>query len=107
MLHTLCLDVEVIFTIQQILDSFPYLQAKSYSIQINHSSLLKGILLFCGLPEDQLPVVYEVLTDSSNNKVIRTLPYCDNAFDLYLIYQEYQQLTSSIFSFIYCYFLYL
>ncbi|KAF6023267.1 hypothetical protein EB796_018424 [Bugula neritina] len=61
-------DVEVIFTIQQILDSFPYLQAKSYSIQINHSSLLKGILLFCGLPEDQLPVVYEVLTDSSNNK---------------------------------------
>lgn len=48
--------------IQQLIDSFPYLQLRGYTIHLNHTSLMKGILLYCGLSEDQHSAVLAALT---------------------------------------------
>ncbi|KAJ6667313.1 hypothetical protein lerEdw1_017291 [Lerista edwardsae] len=43
----------------------PYdLRDKNYCIFLNHTTLLKAILLYCGIPEDKLNQVYTILYDA-------------------------------------------
>nr|XP_055172561.1 eIF-2-alpha kinase GCN2 isoform X3 [Nyctereutes procyonoides] len=55
---------EVIYTICEIIQEFPALQERNYSIYLNHTMLLKAIFLHCGIPEDKLSQVYVILYDA-------------------------------------------
>uniref|UniRef100_A0A452UAG5 eIF-2-alpha kinase GCN2 n=1 Tax=Ursus maritimus TaxID=29073 RepID=A0A452UAG5_URSMA len=63
---------EVIYTICEIIQEFPALQERNYSIYLNHTMLLKAILLHCGIPEDKLSQVCVILYD------LRRAPVCRN-----------------------------
>ncbi|XP_006831844.1 PREDICTED: eukaryotic translation initiation factor 2-alpha kinase 4 [Chrysochloris asiatica] len=62
---------EIIFTIYEIIQEFPVLQERNYSIHLNHTTLLKAILLHCGIPEDKLGQVYIILYDVVTEKLTR------------------------------------
>ncbi|XP_070325094.1 eIF-2-alpha kinase GCN2 isoform X3 [Odocoileus virginianus] len=62
---------EVIYTIYEIIQEFPALQERNYSIYLNHTMLLKAILLHCGIPEDKLSQVYVILYDAVTEKLTR------------------------------------
>lgn len=62
---------EVIYTIYEIIQEFPALQERNYSIYLNHTMLLKAILLHCGIPEDKLNQVYVILYDAVTEKLTR------------------------------------
>ncbi|XP_014390336.1 PREDICTED: eukaryotic translation initiation factor 2-alpha kinase 4 [Myotis brandtii] len=62
---------EVIYTIYEIIQEFPALQERNYSIYLNHTMLLKAILLHCGIPEDKLSQVYIILYDAVTEKLTR------------------------------------
>ncbi|XP_029456049.1 eIF-2-alpha kinase GCN2 isoform X2 [Rhinatrema bivittatum] len=62
---------ETIYTITEIIQEFPVLQERNYSIYLNHTSLLKAILLHSGVPEDKLAQVYNILYDAMTEKLTR------------------------------------
>ncbi|XP_003503470.1 eIF-2-alpha kinase GCN2 isoform X1 [Cricetulus griseus] len=62
---------ETIYTICEIIQEFPTLQERNYSIHLNHTVLLKAILLHCGIPEDKLSQVYVILYDAVTEKLTR------------------------------------
>uniref|UniRef100_A0A452UB46 eIF-2-alpha kinase GCN2 n=1 Tax=Ursus maritimus TaxID=29073 RepID=A0A452UB46_URSMA len=62
---------EVIYTICEIIQEFPALQERNYSIYLNHTMLLKAILLHCGIPEDKLSQVCVILYDAVTEKLTR------------------------------------
>nr|XP_025043322.1 eIF-2-alpha kinase GCN2 isoform X3 [Pelodiscus sinensis] len=62
---------ETIYTISEIIQEFPVLQERNYNIYLNHTSLLKAILLHCGIPEDKLNQVYIILYDAVTEKLTK------------------------------------
>ncbi|XP_029423769.1 eIF-2-alpha kinase GCN2 isoform X2 [Nannospalax galili] len=62
---------ETIYTIYEVIQEFPPLQERNYSIYLNHTMLLKAILLHCGIPEDKLSQVYVILYDAVTEKLTR------------------------------------
>ncbi|XP_066486754.1 eIF-2-alpha kinase GCN2 isoform X2 [Tiliqua scincoides] len=62
---------ETIYTIYEIIQEFPVLQEKNYCIFLNHTALLKAILLHCGIPEDKLNQVYIILYDAVTEKLTK------------------------------------
>ncbi|XP_004422047.1 PREDICTED: eukaryotic translation initiation factor 2-alpha kinase 4 [Ceratotherium simum simum] len=62
---------EIIYTIYEIIQEFPALQERNYNIYLNHTMLLKAILLHCGIPEDKLSQVYVILYDAVTEKLTR------------------------------------
>uniref|UniRef100_A0A8D1AFC3 eIF-2-alpha kinase GCN2 n=1 Tax=Sus scrofa TaxID=9823 RepID=A0A8D1AFC3_PIG len=62
---------EIIYMIYEIIQDFPALQERNYSIYLNHTMLLKAILLHCGIPEDKLNQVYVILYDAVTEKLTR------------------------------------
>uniref|UniRef100_A0A8D0HU32 Protein kinase domain-containing protein n=1 Tax=Sphenodon punctatus TaxID=8508 RepID=A0A8D0HU32_SPHPU len=62
---------ETIYIISEIIQEFPVLQERNYSIYLNHTCLLKAILLHCGIPEDKLTQVYIILYDAMTEKLTK------------------------------------
>uniref|UniRef100_A0A8V0ZSX6 non-specific serine/threonine protein kinase n=1 Tax=Gallus gallus TaxID=9031 RepID=A0A8V0ZSX6_CHICK len=62
---------ETIYAISEIIQEFSVLQERNYSIYLNHTSLLKAILLHCGIPEDKLNQVYIILYDAVTEKLTK------------------------------------
>ncbi|NWH74848.1 E2AK4 kinase, partial [Piaya cayana] len=62
---------ETIYAISEIIQEFPVLQERNYSIYLNHTALLKAILLYCGIPEDKLNQVYIILYDAVTEKLTK------------------------------------
>ncbi|XP_075049500.1 eIF-2-alpha kinase GCN2 [Mixophyes fleayi] len=91
--------VETIYTIYEIIQEFPVLQERNYSIYVNHTSLLKAILLHCGVPEDKLIQVYNILYDAMIEKLTKreveakfcNLSLSDNNFQLNRLYKFIEQ----------------
>ncbi|CAG5866312.1 unnamed protein product [Menidia menidia] len=69
--NTLLPDAETIYTISEIVQEFPALQERNYNIYLNHTSLLKAILLHSGVPEDKLSQASNILCDSMSEKLTR------------------------------------
>ncbi len=57
-------DAEAISVGFEIINEFPKLQARNYYLRINHTSLIKAVLLHCGVPEERHSEVYAILGDS-------------------------------------------
>ncbi|XP_013886400.1 eukaryotic translation initiation factor 2-alpha kinase 4 [Austrofundulus limnaeus] len=69
--NSLLPDAETIYTISEIVQEFPALQERNYNIYLNHTSLLKAILLHSGVPEDKLNQASNILCDAMNEKLTR------------------------------------
>ncbi|KAM4690200.1 eIF-2-alpha kinase GCN2 [Rhinophrynus dorsalis] len=90
---------ETIYTIYEIIQEFPVLQERNYSIYLNHTSLLKAILLHCGVPEDKLIQVYNILYDAMIDKLTKreveakfcNLSLSENSFQLNRLYRFIEQ----------------
>uniref|UniRef100_A0A674EGW3 non-specific serine/threonine protein kinase n=1 Tax=Salmo trutta TaxID=8032 RepID=A0A674EGW3_SALTR len=69
--NSLLPDAETIFTIAEIIQEFSVLQERNYHIYLNHTSLLKAILLHSGIPEDKLSHASSILCDAMSEKLTR------------------------------------
>ncbi|KAG7510467.1 eIF-2-alpha kinase GCN2 [Solea senegalensis] len=69
--NSLLPDAEIIYTISEIVQEFPALQERNYNIYLNHTSLLKAILLHSGVPEDKLSQASSILCDAMSEKLTR------------------------------------
>lgn len=54
-------ESELLSVAWEILNEFPNLIQKNCIIRLNHSSLLKAVLLHCGIEEDKHSDVYNIL----------------------------------------------
>ncbi|XP_055719045.1 eIF-2-alpha kinase GCN2 [Salvelinus fontinalis] len=69
--NSLLPDAETIFTISEIIQEFSVLQERNYHIYLNHTSLLKAILLHSGVPEDKLSHASSILCEAMSEKLTR------------------------------------
>ncbi|KAI3367813.1 hypothetical protein L3Q82_026651 [Scortum barcoo] len=69
--NNLLTDAEAIYTISEIVQEFPVLQERNYNIYLNHTSLLKAILLHSGVPEDKLSQASNILCDAMSEKLTK------------------------------------
>ncbi|MFT7802001.1 eIF-2-alpha kinase GCN2 isoform X1 [Arapaima gigas] len=64
-------DAEVIYTVSEIIQEFTPLQERNYSVYLNHTSLLRAMLLHSGVPEDKLHQASNILCDAMTEKLTR------------------------------------
>ncbi|XP_053702069.1 eIF-2-alpha kinase GCN2 isoform X1 [Synchiropus splendidus] len=69
--NSLLPDAETIYTVSEIVQEFPALQERNYTIYLNHTSLLKAILLHSGVPEDKLNQASNILCDAMSEKLTK------------------------------------
>uniref|UniRef100_UPI003AAED41E eIF-2-alpha kinase GCN2 n=1 Tax=Centroberyx gerrardi TaxID=166262 RepID=UPI003AAED41E len=69
--NSLLPDAETIYTISEIVQEFPALQERNYHIYLNHTSLLKAVLLHSGVPEDKLSQASSILCDAMSEKLTK------------------------------------
>ncbi|XP_077620823.1 eIF-2-alpha kinase GCN2 isoform X1 [Crocuta crocuta] len=84
---------EIIYTMCEIIQELPALQERNYSIYLNHTMLLKAILLHCGIPEDKLSQVYVILYDAVTEKLTRTeveAKFCNLSLSSNSLYRLYK-----------------
>ncbi|XP_071485628.1 eIF-2-alpha kinase GCN2-like [Diadema antillarum] len=62
-------DAETLHLVSEIIDEFPDLQARNYTIRLNHTGLLTAILNHCGVTEDQHSIVYRTLNEARTEKL--------------------------------------
>lgn len=56
-------DAEILYIVYEILHELPALKNKHLLIKLNHTSLLKGILLHCGIKEKHQEI-YKLILDA-------------------------------------------
>lgn len=68
-------EAELISILSEIVNEFPVLKNKNFVIRLNHTLLLKAILLHCGIPTEKHHDIYTILSDArvgikkSNNNI--------------------------------------
>nr|XP_006824933.1 PREDICTED: eukaryotic translation initiation factor 2-alpha kinase 4-like [Saccoglossus kowalevskii] len=65
-------DAEILLIVYDIINDIPVLQGRNYILKLNHTSLLKAILNYCGIPEDKHLQVYDIMNDVKNEKLTHT-----------------------------------
>ncbi|XP_027029524.2 eIF-2-alpha kinase GCN2 isoform X2 [Tachysurus fulvidraco] len=69
--NSLLPDAETIYTISEVIQEFTALQERNYTIYLNHTSLLRAILLHSGVPEDKLSHASSILCDAMSEKLTK------------------------------------
>ncbi|KAM6961283.1 eIF-2-alpha kinase GCN2 [Aplochiton taeniatus] len=69
--NSLLPDAETIYTVSEIIMEFSPLQERNYHIYLNHTSLLKAILLHSGVPEDKLSQASSILCDAMSERLTK------------------------------------
>ncbi|KAF4083863.1 hypothetical protein AMELA_G00122190 [Ameiurus melas] len=64
-------DAETIYTISEVIQEFSALQERNYTIYLNHTSLLRAILLHSGVPEDKVNQASSILCDAMSEKLTK------------------------------------
>lgn len=64
-------DAELLYIVEEIINDLPYLKNKHFLIRLNHTSLIKGILLHCGIKEKHMEV-YNILQQVREGKLPKT-----------------------------------
>lgn len=64
-------DAETVYTISEVIQEFSALQERNYTIYLNHTSLLRAILLHSGVPEDKVSHASSILCDSMSEKLTK------------------------------------
>ncbi|KAK3700276.1 hypothetical protein RRG08_033554 [Elysia crispata] len=61
-------DAEVLSIVQEIINKYPALQTRNYYVRINHMSVLRAVLLHCGIPENVHSKALALLAENNANK---------------------------------------
>ncbi|ELU08630.1 hypothetical protein CAPTEDRAFT_220708 [Capitella teleta] len=61
-------DAEVLCVVSEIIAEFPRLQGRNFYLRINHTALLRAILVHCGIAEELHSEVHAILSDSQQEK---------------------------------------
>ncbi|KAL2098648.1 hypothetical protein ACEWY4_005128 [Coilia grayii] len=69
--NTLLPDAETIYVISEIIHEFSALQERNYTVYLNHTNLLRAILLHSGVPEDKLMQAANILCDAMSEKLTK------------------------------------
>ncbi|XP_067310946.1 eIF-2-alpha kinase GCN2 isoform X2 [Pseudorasbora parva] len=69
--NSLMPDAEAIYAVSEVIQEFSALQDRNYTIHLNHTSLLKAILLHSGVPEDKLTQASNILCDAMSEKLTK------------------------------------
>ncbi|KAF7284929.1 hypothetical protein GWI33_017408 [Rhynchophorus ferrugineus] len=64
----LLLDAEILYIVYEIVKELPGIRNKHFIIRLNHTALLKSILLHCGL-KDKHEELYRLMSDIKDGKV--------------------------------------
>ncbi|GLV39622.1 Gcn2 [Carabus blaptoides fortunei] len=64
-------DAELLSIVSEIVNQFTDLRNKNFIIRLNHTALLKAILLHCGIPDEKHNDVYSILSDARDGKVTK------------------------------------
>lgn len=64
-------DAEVLHVAWELVGEFPVLQSRNYYVRMNHTALLRAVLMYSGVSEELRHDVYAILGD---NKVL--YPVC-------------------------------
>eukprot|EP00057_Strongylocentrotus_purpuratus_P031627 XP_785160.3 PREDICTED: eukaryotic translation initiation factor 2-alpha kinase 4 [Strongylocentrotus purpuratus] len=64
-------DAEVLHLVTEIINEFPELQARNYSIRLNHTGLLTAILNYCGVPEELHGSLYRTLNKARTERLTK------------------------------------
>lgn len=57
-------EAELLSILSEIVYEFPVLKNKNFVIRLNHTLLLKAILLHCGIPSEKHHDIYSILSDA-------------------------------------------
>uniref|UniRef100_A0A673HCS8 Protein kinase domain-containing protein n=1 Tax=Sinocyclocheilus rhinocerous TaxID=307959 RepID=A0A673HCS8_9TELE len=69
--NSLLPDAEAIYTVSEVVQEFSALQDRNYTIHLNHTSLLKAVLMHSGVPEDKLTQASNILCDAMSEKLTK------------------------------------
>jgi len=62
MLGNLLVEAELLSIVYEIANQLPGMKYKNLSIRLNHTSLLKAVLMNCGIKEEKFGDIYTILS---------------------------------------------
>lgn len=65
------MEAELIYIFWQIINELPTLQERNFTIRLNHTSLLKAVLMYCGIDQEKYQDIYAILRDARDGKFSR------------------------------------
>ena len=66
--NSLVPDAEVLYAVDEIVQQFPCLRNRNFQVLVNHTNLLKAILLQANIDDAQLNKVFSILQSSKDSK---------------------------------------
>ncbi|KAK9960288.1 hypothetical protein ABG768_010361 [Culter alburnus] len=69
--NSLLPEAEAIYTVSEVIQEFSALQDRNYTVHLNHTSLLRAVLLHSGVPEDKLTQASNILCDAMSEKLTK------------------------------------
>lgn len=74
-------EAELLSIVYELIQEFPTLRNKNFSIRLNHTSLLRAVLLHSGIEKEKHNDIYSILADARVNTYI----YFSNIFNFIFI----------------------
>ncbi|KAK0164782.1 hypothetical protein PV328_003359 [Microctonus aethiopoides] len=62
-------EAELIYIAWEALNDIPELRQQSFSVRINHTSLLQAVLMYCDIEEEKYEYIYMILRDARSRKL--------------------------------------
>ncbi|XP_076299172.1 eukaryotic translation initiation factor 2 alpha kinase Gcn2 isoform X2 [Lasioglossum baleicum] len=69
--NNLLMEAELIHIVWEVINELPQLQERNFTIRLNHTSLLKAVLIYCGIDPDKYQDIYSILRDARDGKFSR------------------------------------
>lgn len=57
-------EAELLSIVYEISNEIPSMKCKNFAIHLNHTSILKAILMNCGIDEEKYTDIYNILSDA-------------------------------------------
>ncbi|KAG5306395.1 E2AK4 kinase, partial [Pseudoatta argentina] len=64
-------EAELIFIIWEIFNELPQIREHNFIVRLNHTSLLKAVLMYCGVEKDKYQDIYSILQDARDGKLTK------------------------------------
>lgn len=64
-------EAELIFIIWEIFNELPQIREHNFIVRLNHTSLLKAVLMYCDVEKDKYQDIYSILQDARDGKLTK------------------------------------
>ncbi|XP_076633537.1 eukaryotic translation initiation factor 2 alpha kinase Gcn2 isoform X1 [Colletes latitarsis] len=65
------MEAELIYIVWEVINELPQLRERNFTIRLNHTSLLKAVLMYCGIDQEKYQDIYSILRDARDGKFSR------------------------------------